>query len=200
MRHCVNMRTGSTSMPLLVQSTSVDDSLLVPGPILPPGTRAPITVQGLSFPPIPSEPIMFSGAPGAPAPMQSAVILPMPGAPLPSQAMPYPSAFMAPPAWPMYMPHYLPRPQAQQSSMQAEREKLARQRHDLEARELEVEWITRALNLNAVIDAKAKSAAPMAESSRTCTQEQAPLNQNMLAQKSHFTDPWPLHRVPPPPQ
>ena len=32
---------------------------------------------------------------------------------------------MVPPAWPMYMPHYLPRPQAQQSSMQAEREKLA---------------------------------------------------------------------------
>ena len=58
--------------------------------------------------------------------------------------------------------------------MQAEREELARQRHDLEARELEVERITRALNLNAVVDAKAKYAAPVAKNTRTLTQEQAP--------------------------
>ena len=60
----------------------------------------------------------------------------------------------------MYMPSYLPRPPAQQSSMQAKREELARQRHDLEARELEVERITRALNLNAFRDAEAKSVPP----------------------------------------
>ena len=47
----------------------------------------------------------------------------------------------------MYMPNYLPWPQAQQSSTQAEREELAMQRQDLEARELEVERKTRALNL-----------------------------------------------------
>ena len=62
----------------------------------------------------------------------------------PSQASPYPSAFMALPAWPMYMPSYLPRPLAQQSTMQAEHEELAMQCHDLKARELEVEQITRA--------------------------------------------------------
>ena len=99
-----------------------------------------------------SIPIMFSGAPGTPAPsrapLQSAAILPMAGAPWLSQVTPYPSAFMAPLAWPMYIPSYLPKPVAQQSSMQAECEELDRQRHDLEARELEVEQLTRALNLN----------------------------------------------------
>ena len=85
---------------------------------------------------------------------------PMAGAPWLNLTTPYPSAFMAPPAWPVYMPNYLPRPQAQQSSMQAEHEELAMQRQELEARELEVEWRTRAPNLNAVRDAETKSAAP----------------------------------------
>ena len=80
---------------------------------------------------------------------------------------------MVPPAWPMYMPSYLPGSPAQQTSMQAEREELARQCHDLEARELEVERMTRALILNAVRDAEAKSATPLVESSRSRTQEQA---------------------------
>ena len=39
-------------------------------------------------------------------------------------------------------------------------EELAMQRQELEARELEVEWRTRAPNLNAVRDAETKSAAP----------------------------------------
>ena len=59
--------------------------------------------------------------------------------------------------------------------MQAEREELARQRHDLMARVLEVERITRALNLNAVRDAEAKSAANVVECSHPLTQEQATL-------------------------
>ena len=76
----------------------------------------------------------------------------------------------------MYMPNYLPRPQAQQSSTQAEREELAMQRENLEARELEVERRTRALNLNDVRDAETRSAAPSASSSQTRTpQEQAPI-------------------------
>ena len=66
-------------------------------------------------------------------------------------------------------------PPAQQVSMQAEHEELARQHHDLEARELEVEWRTRALNLDAVRDAKVKAAVPVAGSSHSHTQEQAPL-------------------------
>ena len=84
---------------------------------------------------------MFSGVMGhqrpCGVPLQSAAIPPMAGGPWPSQAMPYPSAVMAPPAWQMYMSSYLPRPLAQQSSMQARREELARQHHDLQARELE---------------------------------------------------------------
>ena len=59
---------------------------------------------------------------------------------------------MAPPAWPMYMPSYLPRPQVHQSSTQAGHEQLAlqRQESELEARELKVERRTRALYLKAV--------------------------------------------------
>ena len=69
---------------------------------------------------------------------------------------------MAPPVWPMYMLSYIPRSPAQQASMQAELEELARQRHDLEARELEVERRTRAPNLNVVRDARVMTAAPVA--------------------------------------
>ena len=144
-----------------------------------------------------SIPIMFSGAPGTPAPsrapLQSAAILPMAGAPWLSQVTPYPSAFMAPLAWPMYMNSYLPKPVAQQSSMQAECEELDRQRHDLEARELEVEQLTRALNLNLnVRDALAKFAAYMVES---CPHTQE--HPKVLVPKPHLKDPWPLNRVPP---
>ena len=63
----------------------------------------------------------------------------------------------------------------QQPLLQAEREELARQRHDLEARELEVEQRTRALNLNAVRDATVTAAAPVAGSSHSCTREHSPL-------------------------
>ena len=56
----------------------------------------------------------------------------------------------------------MPRPLAQQSSTQAKGAELARQRPILEAKVLEVEWRTRALNLNAVRGAEAH------------TQEQAP--------------------------
>ena len=62
-----------------------------------------------------------------------AALKPMAGLPWSSQPTPYASAFMAPPTWPMYMPSYMPRPQAQQALMQAEFEKLARQRQGLEA-------------------------------------------------------------------
>ena len=67
----------------------------------------------------------------------------------------------------VYMPNYLPQPQAQQSSTQVEREEVAVQRQDLEARELEAERRTRALNLNAVRDAETKSPAPSNRSSWT---------------------------------
>ena len=81
---------------------------------------------------------------------------------------------MAPLAWPVYMPSYLPRPLAQQSPMQAECEELDRQHHDLDAVELEVQQINRALNFNAVRDAEAKSvptwwkAAHILRNSQTC--------------------------------
>ena len=77
------------------------------------------------------------------------------GLPWPSQPTPYASAFtfMAPPAWPMYMPSYMPRPPTQQAFMQAEFKELARQR-----RELKVQCMTRPCNLNAVRDARVATA------------------------------------------
>ena len=84
----------------------------------------------------------------------------------------------------MYMPSYLPRPQAQQSSMQAERKELAMQHQELEARELEAERRTRALNLIAVRDAETNSAAPCVRSSQTHTsQEQAPIKPKRASSK-----------------
>ena len=83
---------------------------------------------------------------------------------------------MAPPAWPVYMPSYLPLSQAQQSSTQVECEELAMQRQESEAGELEVEMRTRALNLNVVRDTENRSATPSVRSSRTGTsQEQSPI-------------------------
>ena len=86
-----------------------------------------------------------------------------------NQSTPYPSTYVAPPAWPMCMPSYLPQPQIQQSSAQAELEQLALQSQELEARELEVERRTRAVNQDAVKGAETKSAAPSVRSSRTHT-------------------------------
>ena len=51
--------------------------------------------------------------------------------------IPYASAFMASPAWPMYMASYMPRPLTQPPFMQAQFEEFARQHQDIEARELE---------------------------------------------------------------
>ena len=74
------------------------------------------------------------------------------------------------------MPSYLPWPQVQQSSTQAECEQLAMQRQELEARELKGERRTRDLILKAVREAETKSAAPSVRSSRTHTsQEEAPI-------------------------
>ena len=127
MRHSVNVLAGATSRPHIkcaapcIQSTSVAAPLHDPGRSFPPGTQAPITMQGLAFSPIPSAPIVFSGAPGpmqsAGVPLPSAAKPPMAGAPWPSQATPLPSAFMAPASWPMYMPSYMPRLPAQQACM-----------------------------------------------------------------------------------
>ena len=72
--------------------------------------------------------------------------------------------------------------------MQAECEELVRQGHDLEARELEVEWRTRelevewrtrTLNLYAVRDAEAKSAAPWRKAAaHILLRNRHPLSQN----------------------
>ena len=90
------------------------------------------------------------------------------GMPWPSQPTPYASAFMAPSAWPVYMPSYMPWP------MQAEFEELARQHQDLMARELEVQRMTRTCNLNAVRAAGATTTASVAGSKRSHKKEQAP--------------------------
>ena len=92
------------------------------GPSFKQGTQAPISL-------LPGTPIVFSircasssrGATSAVqhhAERQGTALQPVAGALWPSQATPYASAFMAPPAWPVYS--YMPRPPAQQALMQAE--------------------------------------------------------------------------------
>ena len=58
--------------------------------------------------------------------------------------------------------------------MQSEFEELASQRQDLEARELEVQRMTRTHNLNAVRDARVATATSVAGSRPSCKKEQAP--------------------------
>ena len=120
--------------------------------------------------------MLFLGVARATVPKQSAAMLPMARATIPpigplfrvsllSHGRPYPDTYMAPPAWPMYMPSYLPRPQMEPSSTQSEREQLAIQRQELEVKELEVKRRTQALNLNTIRDAETRSAAPFVRSS-----------------------------------
>ena len=83
----------------------------------------------------------------------------------------------------------MPRPQAQQSSKQAECEELARQHHDLEAREPEVEWRTRAINLNAVEMPKLRLLPPWRKAAIRILREQAPVKpkhviSNVTSQRS----------------
>ena len=76
MRHIFNASAFVASRPLLLgQNTCVATPMLIPGTVFPPGTGAPITMQGLAFPPM-----LFPGAPAAAAPMQSATVPPVAGA------------------------------------------------------------------------------------------------------------------------
>ena len=79
---------------------------------------------------------------------------------------------MAPPAWPMYMPSYMPSPLTQLPFMQAQFEEFARL--DLEERVLEVQPMSRTHNLKAVENAGDRSATSTRGSKRTHGQEQAP--------------------------
>ena len=90
---------------------------------------------------------------------QGAALQPMAGAPWPSQPTPYASAFIAPPAFPMYKPSYMSTPPARQ---------------DIEARELEVQRMTRTRNLNAVRDARVTTATSVAGSRHSRKKEQSP--------------------------
>ena len=72
------------------------------------------------------------------------------------------------------------------------------QRQELEARELEVEQRTRALNLNAVRDAETKSAAPSVRSSWThISQEQASIKQKRASSQAVSQRFLPLKQGPP---
>ena len=141
--------------------------MLILGAYLPPGHEHQSQCRA-SFPASGLRANVISGSTGSTSPYRPAMP-PMAGVPLLSQSIPYPSAYMAPPACPMYMPSYLPRPQMEQSSTQSERELLAMQRQELEARELEVDRRTSALNLNAVRDDETRSAVPSVRCSRTHT-------------------------------
>ena len=132
---------------ILVLSTSVGSPLLVQGTVLPPVTSAPMLVQVLQFPPVASAPILIQGRSGAPVPIQGTGLPPMAGAPMLSQGTPFPGAYMASPSRPMFMPNFLPGTQVAPPTTLSERELLAMQRQDLEARELEVQGKTQALTL-----------------------------------------------------
>ena len=120
---------ASTANQLLLTSTSAAAALLVLGPSFPPRTQGPINM-------LPGAPdSLLRGTSSAASGIQSAWVLPAPcraphysllaGMLWPSQPTPYASALMAPPAWPMYMPSYMPRSLTQQAFMQAEFEELA---------------------------------------------------------------------------
>ena len=73
--------------------------------------------------------------------------------------------------------------------MQAEFEELARQCQDLEARELEVQRMTRTLSLNAVRDATVTTAAYVIGSRHSRIREQAPLKPRCAVTRLHLRDP-----------
>ena len=95
--------------------------------------------------------------------MQSATLQPIASMPWSSPPTPYASAFMAPPAGLMYVPSYMPGPLTQQPLMQAQFEEIARQQQDIEAREIEVQRISRSQNLNTVRDARVRLVMPMTD-------------------------------------
>ena len=106
--------------------------------------------------------------------MQSGALQPMATKPWSSLPTPYASTFMALPAWPIYMPSYMPRLHTQPPFIQAQFEELARQHQDTEARELEVQCMPGTHNLNAVRDARIRSATSVRGSKLTRGKEQGP--------------------------
>ena len=53
-----------------------------------------------------------------------------------NQPTPYAGPFVAPTAWPMYMPSYITRPLMHSPFLQTQSEELARRNQDMEVREL----------------------------------------------------------------
>ena len=96
---------------------------------------------------------------------------------------------MAPPAWPMYMPSYMPRPPTQQAFML---EELARQGQDLEAHELKVQHMARTCNLDDVRDAGVVTAASVLGSRCFVSRNRHP---DMIVPRLHLRDPRPLQML-----
>ena len=145
---------------------------------------------GPSFPPVismlPGVPIVFSGTPGAPpAPysaMQSAgalqgtAVQPMVGAPWPIRP-----CLMLVHLWPLQLGQCKclvtclgPRHSRPLCKLSLKSLPGNRQRQDLEARELEIQRMTRTRNLNAVRDARVMTATSVAGSRHSRKKEQAP--------------------------
>ena len=100
-------------------------------------------MQGPTFTPVASEPMLIPGAAGAPASIQGMALPPMAVAPMLSQGMPVTGAYMDPPSWPMCMPSFLPQTQVTPPTTLSECGYLLynRQRQELEATELEVNFV-----------------------------------------------------------
>ena len=99
---------------------------------------------------------------------------------------------MAPPAWPMYMPSYMPRPPTQLPFLQDQFEELPRQHQDIEVRELEVQCMSRTHNLNAVRDARGQ--LPLSEEASALVKRNRHLD--VQVPSWHLRDPRPLQGLP----
>ena len=102
------------------------------------------------------------------------------------QPTPYASPFVAPPPWPMYMPSvsYMPRPVTQPPFLQAQFEELARRNQDMEARELEIQRMSRSLNLKAVKKARAKPTMPRGRRDKRGEQTPVSVSTKLAPQRS----------------
>ena len=81
---------------------------------------------------------------------------------------------MPPPAWPMYMPGYLPRPVTHSPFLKAQFEELARRDQEMVVRELEVQCMSRSLNLEAVRKTKFKPATSTRGNSQLASRRSPP--------------------------
>ena len=131
-------------------------------------------------PPAPPSAVQSAGV------LPSAAFQPMMGMQWP-QPTPYASPFVAPPPWSMFMPNvsYMPWPVTRPPFLQAHFEELARRNQDMEACELEIQRMSRSLNLKAVKKARAKPTMPRGSRDKRRVQTPVSVSTQLAPQRSH---------------